>query len=111
MENDKLFDLMTKMYSEFSIELKTIRSEFSTDLKTIKNEVQKNSSNIQKNSNNIEKILMLLENDTNRKIDALFDGYKSVKEQLTEIDAKVDKITQKVECQEVEIRVIKGGKA
>ena len=46
--------------------------------------------------------------DTNHK--ALYDGYKLTYEKLTTLEKKVDEIDNKVERQDVEIRVIKGVK-
>ncbi len=85
---DKMFELMTKMYNEFS--------EFRMDM----NEFRKETKND----------IIRLENkiDTNSK--ALFDGYKQTFEKLTFVEKKVDDISAKVEKQDVEITVIKGGK-
>jgi len=58
-----------------------------------------------------------LENKLDNNSKALFDGYNLVYEKLQEhdkrfdsLESKVDNINAKVEKQEVEIRVIKGGK-
>lgn len=92
---DKVFELITKMYSEFS-EFKKDMNEFKKDM----NEFRKEAKND----------IIGLENkiDTNSK--ALFDGYKQTFEKLTVIEKKVDEISAKVEKQDVEITVIKGGK-
>lgn len=47
--------------------------------------------------------------DTNSK--ALFDGYHQTYNKLVEVEDKLDGISDKVDRQEVEIKVIKGGKA
>lgn len=85
---DKLFELVTKMYGEFS--------EFRKDMNEFRKETRKD--------------IIRLENiiDTNSK--ALFDGYKQTFEKLTVVEKKVDDISAKVEKQDVEITVIKGGK-
>ncbi len=78
---DKMFDLMTKMYSEFS----EFRKEITNDVIRLENKI-----------------------DTSSK--TLFDGYQQVYEKLDRLENKVDSISSKVEKQEVEIKVIKGGK-
>ena len=85
---DKMFELVTKMYNEFS--------EFRKDMNEFRKETKKD--------------IIRLENivDTNSK--ALFDGYKQTFEKLTAVEKKVDDISAKVEKQDVEITVIKGGK-
>lgn len=91
----KTFDLMTKMYSEFS-EFRKEMSEFKNEMTEFKNETKND--------------IIRLENkiDTNSK--ALLDDYKQTYEKLTEIEKKVDSLYTKIEKQEVEIKVIKGGK-
>lgn len=85
---DKTFDLLSKMYSEFSARFDGIDKE----IKDLKKDVVR-----------IENKL-----DTNSK--ALFDGYKQTYEKLGAVEEKVDSLSQKVEKQDVEIRVIKVAK-
>ncbi|MGE5631734.1 MAG: hypothetical protein ACM3TR_11630 [Caulobacteraceae bacterium] len=88
---DKMFELMTKLYSEFSEfrkDMNEFRKETKDDISVLKNDVVK------------------LEN----KLDSALDGYKVTFEKLTVLEKKVDDISTKVEKQDVEITVIKGGK-
>lgn len=57
MENEKIFELIEKMYVE---------------LKDIKNDVKNNKENIE----SIEKIVLRIEQSHGNKLEALFDGYK-----------------------------------
>lgn len=57
MENEKIFELIEKMYVE---------------LKDIKNDVKNNKENIE----SIEKIVLRIEQNHGNKLEALFDGYK-----------------------------------
>lgn len=66
MENNKMFELMEKMYIE---------------MQNIKNEVQET-----------RKIVTKIEVDHGKKLEALFDGYKQNTETLEIIDEKVDKL-------------------
>ena len=85
---DKTFELMSRMYSEFSEFKKEVKNEFSG----LKNDV------------------IRLENKLDSSNKALFDGYQQTYERLGVVENKIDTLTIKVDKQEVEIRVIKGGK-
>ena len=88
---DKIFELMTKLYGEFSEfkkEISEFRKETKSDIKSLKSDV------------------VMLEN----KLDTALDGYKLTFEKLTVLENKIDDISAKVEKQDVEITVIKGGK-
>ncbi|QAT40668.1 hypothetical protein [Clostridium sp. JN-9] len=76
MDNEKLFDLMTKMYAD----LKAGQDD-------LKKEVKSNTENI----NKLSKTVLHIEQDHGRKLDALFDGYKQNSEKLTRIEEEVSK--------------------
>ncbi|WP_027628237.1 hypothetical protein [Ruminiclostridium cellobioparum] len=102
---DKMFELVTKMYDEFS-EFRKDMNEFKEDM----NEFKEDMNEFRKETN---KEIRGLKNDVIRfenKLDAVFDGYKQTFEKLTVVEKKVDDISAKVEKQDVEITVIKGGK-
>lgn len=86
---DKTFELLTKMYGEFTNRF----DEMGKDIKSLKNDV------------------ISIENKLDANSKALLDGYNQTYEKLMEVDKKVDRLSEKVEKQEVEIKVIKGGKA
>lgn len=81
--NEQLFEFMTKMYSE----MQEMKENMATKHDIIRLE---------------DKM------DTNH--EALYDGYKQTYEKLTILENKVNEIDNKVEKQDVEIRVIKGVK-
>ena len=87
---DKLFELMSKMYSDITAKLDAMDKKL--DSKADKNDV------------------IQLENKIYNDSRALFDGYKQTYEKLGLLENKVDEILLKVEKQDVEIRVIKGSK-
>ena len=70
-----------------------------TDIKDLKKHVKVMDTDMK----DIKKHVIVMENEHGKKLDALFDGYKQVYEKVTSIDEKVEK-------QDVEIRVIKGAK-
>lgn len=72
MENEQLFELMSKMYSEMQ-EIKTEVQEIKTDVKDVKGRV------------------INIENDHGKKINMLFDGYKQNAEKLDRIEKQVSK--------------------
>ena len=73
---DKMFELMTKMYGEMQKGLQQVNEK--TD--RVENEVS-----------SIKKVVIKIENDHGRKLDALFDGYKQNAEKLTRIEDEVSK--------------------
>ncbi len=83
---DKTFELLTKMYGEFSGRFDGVE-------------------------NRLKKVESLIENDVKKDISALYDGYKQTNEEVVNIKKTVNEISSKVEKQDVEIRVIKGGAA
>ena len=86
---DKTFELLTKMYGEFS--------EFRKDI----------TQKVEDNGNHI----LRLEHDLKDNIKALYNGYEQTYEKLIQVEKKVDGLSNKVDRQEVEINVIKGGMA
>ncbi len=83
---DKTFELLTKMYGEFSGRFDGVE-------------------------NRLKKVESLIENDVKEDISALYDGYKQTYEEVVNIKKAVNEISSKVEKQDVEIRVVKGGAA
>lgn len=74
MSNEnKLFDLMEKMYMELQ-ETRSEMKEMKTDVKDVKGRV------------------INIENDQGKKIDALFDAREVTNDKLDDIDEKIDKV-------------------
>ena len=89
---DKIFEFMEKMYADLKNEIKLVKVDLSAEIQKVGNQVIK------------------LENDHGKKLDALFDGYKQLAEGQKEIKTQMTDIASKLDKQEVEITVIKGGK-
>ena len=85
---DKMFELMTKMYSEFTDFRKEVNEKL--DQKADKSDIAR------------------IEYEHGKKIDAALDGYHQVYEKLQEHDQRFDDLENKLQKQDVEIRVIKG---
>ncbi len=73
MENDKIFELMTKMYSEMQEGFR---------------QVNKRIDNVEKE---VKKTNAAIEHDINPKLSVLFDGYKQNSDKLDRIEEEVSK--------------------
>ncbi len=69
MDNEKLFDFMTKMYSE----------------------MQKGFNKVDSRLTSVENVVTRIEHDHGQKLQALFDGYKQHTDQLERIEKEVSK--------------------
>ncbi|QIB27479.1 hypothetical protein [Caloranaerobacter azorensis] len=99
--DDKTFELLEKMYVEIL--------EIKQDVKSNAKAIEQNAHAIAQNAKAIARVESIIENQIERKIDALFDGYKQNSERITRLEEKVDRLIDRVERQEVEIKVIKTG--
>jgi uncharacterized protein YoxC len=106
---DKMFELMIKMYSEFT----EFRKETKSDINGLKDDVnglKDDINGLKDDVNGLKGDVVRIEYklDTNSK--ALFDGYSQTYEKVVSVEKAVNELASKVEKQEVEIKVIKGGK-
>lgn len=85
MAEDKMFDLITKIYSELQDTKKEILEGF-TDIK----------SEVSVNRTAIIKLESKLENDTTDKIRALYDNRVGVNDKLDNMDEKIDILQKSV---------------
>lgn len=85
---DKTFELIEKMYVNFSRRFDNLEKE------------------VQKNSNHI----IRLEGEFHNKMGALSDDIQIIKHDIEDIKNKVEKIEVKVEKHDIKIQVIEGGK-
>jgi uncharacterized coiled-coil DUF342 family protein len=100
--DDRLFELMTKMYSEMQ--------EMKGDISSIKTDLAETRSDVAETKSDVRKIYNKIENNIEQKLETLFDGYKQTYELEKDNSKKLDDIAEKVVKQEVEIKVIQGGK-
>ncbi|OPZ94447.1 MAG: hypothetical protein BWY74_00571 [Firmicutes bacterium ADurb.Bin419] len=92
---DRAFELLERMYSEFTEFRKETNARFDSiesQVKDLKNDV------------------LRIDNDHGKKLEALFDGYKQHETMLDTIEQKVDNISEKVERHDIKIQVIEGGR-
>lgn len=88
--DDKVFNIIEKMYSEMTIQLKEINNKL--DKKADKSDIVR------------------IENDFNPKVEALLDGYKQLSEGQGEMKNQLRDLNSKISNQEVEITVLRGSK-
>jgi chromosome segregation ATPase len=121
--DDKLFDLVSKMYSEMQemqadiketkADLKEVKAdlkETKADLKETKADLKETKADLKETKSDVKRLFIKIENDIEPKLQALFDGYKQTYEMTKANSIKLDEIAEKVTKQEVEIKVIQGGK-
>jgi len=83
MENEKIFELMEKMYAD----LKGSQDNMYAEMLNIKKDVKSNSEKI----DNIEKTVLRIEQDHGKKLEALFDGYIQNAQKIDKIEKEVSK--------------------
>jgi len=76
MDNEKLLELMTKMYSDMQEGFKKVDKRFDA---------------LEVRVDRVEKTVLKIEHDHGEKLQALFDGYKQYTNQLNLIEKEVSK--------------------
>lgn len=99
---DKTFDLLEKMYAEFSSRFDKVENRFDK----VENRLDK-----------VEGHITRIEMEHGKKLNALFDGYKQTYEKLQEHDKRLDGIETKVDSLSIRIsghdsilEVLEGGR-
>ena len=96
---DKTFELLEKMYSDFSKKFVRIESDISgmkTDISEMKIDIKKVGTKI--------------DVPITEKIVSLQDGYKLIYEKLADVENKLDILSDKVDSHDIKIEVFEGGK-
>lgn len=83
MDNEKIFELMTKMYSDLKNEIGGLKN----DIGSLKSDV----GSLKTDVSEVKKTVIKIEDEHGKKLEALFDGYKQNSEQLSDIKNEVDK--------------------
>jgi len=76
MENDKLFEFMTKMYGEMPEGFKRVEDRLTV---------------VEDRLTMVEKTVLKIEDDHGKKLQALFDGHTQLNSQLDRIEKEVTK--------------------
>ena len=108
--DDKVFMLMEKMY----IEMQEMKTNMATkqDLENMatKQDLESMATKQDLESMATKQDLVVLENEIKNNIKALYDGYQQSVEGISDIKRKVDKLTDKVDNQEIKLQVLKSVK-
>ena len=83
MENEKIVELMEKMYENLKGDIDGLKG----DVNGLKGDIKQVDKRVEK----VEKITIKMEQEHGQKLDALFDGYKQNSEQLNRIEHEVAK--------------------
>lgn len=84
MENEKIFNLMEKMYAD----LKGGQEKLYTELKGSQDKMY---TELKDSINNLEKIVLRIEQDHGKKLETLFDGYIQNSQKIDKIEKEVSK--------------------
>lgn len=103
---DKTFELLEKMYSDFSKRFEKIENNISD----IKVDISDMKVDISDMKIGIRKVDTKIDGPITEKIVSLQDGYKLTFEKLVDVDKKLDTLSDKVDNHDIKIQVIEGGK-
>lgn len=96
---DDTFELLTRMYVDFTSQFKEMRSDFS--------ELKSRTSKLE---NSVLKIQLKLENEVDKKLGILLEGQEETNHRLDRLERKVDVLSVKVEKHDLEIMALKADK-
>ncbi len=105
--DEKMFNLLEKMYvemQEMKTGLRTEMQEMKTELRT---EMQEMKTELR---TEMRQGFVKLENKMDENHKALYDGYKQSIEGINETKEKLEKLTDKVDNQEIKLQVLKSAK-
>lgn len=111
-----MFLMLERIYGELQEvkgEVTGLKGEVTSlkrEVNDLKGEFGDLKSEVKENCKRLTKLEAKVENEMIDKINVLFDGYTQSTEISKRIERKVDHLTDKVEKQELDIRVIKGGR-
>ena len=85
-DNDQMFELLTKMYSE----VQGMKSDMNERFDNLENRFDNLEGRVDNLESIVRKTNITIENEIKPKIDALFDGYKQNTEAIYDLTNKVD---------------------
>jgi uncharacterized phage infection (PIP) family protein YhgE len=115
---DKVFDLLERLYVDVQ-DMKTDMQSMKTGMRDMKTGMQDMKTDMQDMKTDMQNMkdtmatkqdLARLENKMDINHKALYDGYKQSIEGIQEIKYELNKLTDRVENQEIQLQVIKTAK-
>jgi septation ring formation regulator EzrA len=103
---EKTFELLTKMYSEFTNKFENIDKRFDNIDKRFEN-IDKRFENMDKRLDSIEGHVLRIENKQSDESKALYDGYKQTYENTIEIKNDIKDIKETLNVHEVKLMKVK----
>ena len=97
MENEKLFEFMSKMYSEMKEDLASVKGDLVSvkgDLTSVKGDlvtVKGDLASVKEDVKTINNTVIKIELEHDEKLSALFDDYKQNSDKLNRIEKEVTK--------------------
>ena len=96
MENEKILELMTRIYNDLKGGQEQLRTELTAGQEQLRTEMQegfsvvnRKLSSLEERLSFVEKSVVRIENDHGVKLKALFNGYQLNSEKLDRIEAEV----------------------
>ena len=88
MDENKMFEFMTKLYSEMQEGFKVLK----TEVESVKEALNENIQRLDTIENEIKKLGVMIDGKLIPTSGALMDGYKDITEHITIIDDKIDRL-------------------
>lgn len=125
MDNEKIFELMTKMYSEMQNGFKEVKTDIKglkEDVTVLKEDMSTLKEDITILRKDVTKMGIIIDEEIKPKIEVLFDGYKQNSEQIFEMRTDMRKVKDRLdtltlqnldvkeEVKELRFQAIQGGK-
>lgn len=128
---DDTFELLTRMYADFSAQFKEIKAdikelksdvselkvrvtrlesevaELKSEVAELKSDVSELKSEVSTLKKDMAKLSLKLENETNRKIDLLFETRVDGNRRFEVLESKMEAVSVKVDKHEIEIKALK----
>lgn len=108
--DDKIFDLLEKMY----LEIQDVKENMATkeELYGVKQELQGVKANMatKQELQGVKQDIIRMENKMDENHKALYDGYKQSIEGIHELKKDIEKLTDRVDNQEIKLQVLKSAK-
>ena len=106
--DDKVFELMEKMYSDLNSKMDSMATK--QDIDGVKEDVRgvkEDVSGVKEDVSGVKQQIVRLEDkmDTNHKV--LHDGYKQTYEKLTDVDGKLDRQEEILKGHDLQIKVMR----
>ena len=88
---EKMFELMTKMYSEMQKGFEDVYKEMQKGFENVNERIDNVETSLRAEIQEVKNTVVRIENDHGQKLSALFDGYKQNSDKLDRMEAEISK--------------------